>query len=378
MSSRWDNVVGGMPVSGRERAFRMWLTLQIDRETMMSFVEGGLGNQFDCSAEDVAAMPWDGAGKRVKTRWNGPRVEMDGGDDTPDLALFSPSLESLLAVKTLGCRCIATHDFETDHHERRHFIDRSFVASLPEGGSLLSSLVPPVPRCVGLTIVSPDSCVSSADGDSARPENVVGMLRDPLRVCLRVSDQGEADRKLNLNLCNTLVVDVLPVPLHISVKALFDAARAAPTSALLEAACRNPPPHLRDCCASLFPEEYRQHSYWRQQQIQPTAGNFRPEVTPKTWQAALERAGGNDSVEVRACAACGEETGRRLKRCAGCGKVWYCSADCQRTHWSAPGGHRQVCRASAAAAAAAAAAPAAPAPPPPAGGAAVARRPIAS
>ena len=118
---RWDNIVGGKPVSGRERAFRMWMTLGYQgRESM------GLGAQFECTAEDVAALPWDAAGEQVKTRWNGPRVELDGGDDTPDLAQFAPSLESLLPVKTLGSRCVATHDWGTDHHERRHFIDRAF------------------------------------------------------------------------------------------------------------------------------------------------------------------------------------------------------------------------------------------------------------
>ncbi|GMH37253.1 hypothetical protein BSKO_05126 [Bryopsis sp. KO-2023] len=38
------------------------------------------------------------------------------------------------------------------------------------------------------------------------------------------------------------------------------------------------------------------------------------------------------------CASCGTTSG--LKRCGGCGKVWYCGRDCQKGHW---GAHKHQC-----------------------------------
>ena len=39
------------------------------------------------------------------------------------------------------------------------------------------------------------------------------------------------------------------------------------------------------------------------------------------------------------CAACGKMTG--LKKCSGCGVVWYCSKECQVSHWRAA--HKSAC-----------------------------------
>ena len=42
----------------------------------------------------------------------------------------------------------------------------------------------------------------------------------------------------------------------------------------------------------------------------------------------------------RRCAACGIEE-RKLRRCARCRTVSYCSVDCQRQHWPE---HKQRCK----------------------------------
>ena len=94
---------------------------------------------------------------------------------------------------------------------------------------------------MGLSTVAPDSVVSHEHGDSVRPEKVLGMLKDPLSVSLRVSG-GEV--KLNFDLCKVLVIDALPVPLHISVKSLNEAARGTSSAELLQTACRYPPPDM--------------------------------------------------------------------------------------------------------------------------------------
>lgn len=48
-------------------------------------------------------------------------------------------------------------------------------------------------------------------------------------------------------------------------------------------------------------------------------------------------------VSTRRCAQCGGQTaaGFKLKKCALCLQVRYCSADCQRAHWRA--GHKEAC-----------------------------------
>ena len=97
---------------------------------------------------------------------------------------------------------VATHDHGAACHEMRHFIDLSFLMSLPTGQDLLDSLVPPNPYCTRLT-----------GTDKPDGEVVLGMLPTKLVVEHKDSD-------LVFSLCNVLVVDDLPVPLHISFKAL--------------------------------------------------------------------------------------------------------------------------------------------------------------
>lgn len=47
------------------------------------------------------------------------------------------------------------------------------------------------------------------------------------------------------------------------------------------------------------------------------------------------------------CAACGRRA-LSVRKCAACRAVSYCSTECQRRHWKAPGGHRRECAALAA------------------------------
>ncbi|KAG8169432.1 hypothetical protein KVR01_000177 [Diaporthe batatas] len=55
-----------------------------------------------------------------------------------------------------------------------------------------------------------------------------------------------------------------------------------------------------------------------------------PDVTP------------GDATRCHGCAAAGDSFPEPLRRCSGCGKAWYHSQDCQRTHWKT---HRPTCRA---------------------------------
>lgn len=42
------------------------------------------------------------------------------------------------------------------------------------------------------------------------------------------------------------------------------------------------------------------------------------------------------------CGWCGRQA-KNLKKCAGCARIRYCSAECQRLHWRDPEGHKLSC-----------------------------------
>jgi len=62
------------------------------------------------------------------------------------------------------------------------------------------------------------------------------------------------------------------------------------------------------------------------QRLSPTYAVYQFSFAKKTLKIKLEN--------IPACAACGApDTTKCLKKCAGCKKVIYCNADCQRLHW---------------------------------------------
>ncbi|KAI0823957.1 ankyrin [Trametes gibbosa] len=57
-----------------------------------------------------------------------------------------------------------------------------------------------------------------------------------------------------------------------------------------------------------------------------------PYVTAAVQRWKRKRAGENQPLDEKACAACGKQD-VALKFCAKCGAVWYCSKECQRSDW---------------------------------------------
>ena len=45
---------------------------------------------------------------------------------------------------------------------------------------------------------------------------------------------------------------------------------------------------------------------------------------------------------IRQCGGCGETTFKKMKVCARCKKIHYCSKKCQRKHWKF--GHKEICK----------------------------------
>mmetsp|Transcript_7984 Transcript_7984/g.32958 ORF Transcript_7984/g.32958 Transcript_7984/m.32958 type:complete len:218 (-) Transcript_7984:280-933(-) len=204
----------------------------------------------------------------------------------------------------------------------RHFIDSAFLATVDTLSEL--RVVPAVPPCATLT------GTKRTDG-----ERVLGMLAEPLAVTVKTrGGDDEPAHRIDLALDGVLVVDALPVPLHVSIKALQAAAEGDPVQAEALAAisglcgCGDPRAREAPFAATSFPEAYRAHPFWTNDSMMyiGLSDNY------ESYAAGLQAARGDgDDARARACRLCGRT--KSLKRCGRCRKVWYCGADCQRADW---------------------------------------------
>lgn len=229
----------------------------------------------------------------------------------------------------------ASTDVGTAGHDQRHFIDRAFLENhIPGGGDLITSLVTPTPPCTRLT-------------GTKKPggETVVGMLPDRLKVschfplgCAKYDVNNQANVLfltkepvwLDFQLQNVLVVDSLPVPLHISLKALGVDGRS----------------NYVTWEKGLFPVEYHTHYYWSPEGRNVyMVGSYAvdPEGAAQMENAIAEGATGqpNRADISHVCGQCGKSGASRM--CITCEQVYYCDTSCQMLHWQS-GGHREACR----------------------------------
>ena len=149
-----------------------------------------------------------------------------------------------------------------------------------------------------------------------------GGARDaPRQVAVHAVDArgAGARRKLCLDLAGVLVVESLPVPLHVSLKSLMESCGDDETLAShLCVAAQGDPVENRFGRAA-FPERYRDHDFWldRDPKTDPKSNLPREQVIRA--ESALMAARGRDGVEYASCALCGlmgsEEDGAFLKRC---------------------------------------------------------------
>lgn len=182
----------------------------------------------------------------------------DGGV-VPPVAFFYPNRISAPQVRVDGVLSRVSNDFGAFCHENRSFIDRAFLESLPRGTDLVRNLVEPIPFCAQL------------DG-TKRPggDQVLGMLPQPLAIEAVASPpagappvaapQQQPPSSAPLTLRNVLVVDSLPVPLHVSTKSLgaveYQRMQDLPNWGFGAG-------RLED--AGVFPARYYQHPYWERQ-----------------------------------------------------------------------------------------------------------------
>lgn len=313
------------------------------------------------------------------------------------LGVFGFARDSrVVSLKALGVPVACSHDLGASHHDRRHFIDKDFLLSLPDGARLLEAAraTKPSPACRAVICLA-DTDVYEFGTDFASGAThlrVLGMLPVPLPVTLRVrpgalagsprSDAGDPNaspKKLTARLSDALVVERLPVPAHVSLRRAIECAsgRDDVVADLVLAVCD---PSSRRTEPGAFPERYRARQGWegmhRPSSLLPAPTEEKKKGVARLWfanhQARASRATAVYAAEDRfaaertrlsrapddalavACARCGAREGkppaRALRRCAGCvsrappnvdGNVaHYCSKACQARHW---GRHRDVC-----------------------------------
>ena len=348
----------------------------------------------------------------------GPLRDRPAPVETLDLSLgvFGFARESrVVNLKALGVPVVCSHDLGASHHDRRHFIDKDFLLSLPDGPRLLEAAraTKPSPACRAVVcLADADVVMGDVVASSAASLRVLGMLPAPLPVSLHVrpgalagslrrdaGDPHASPRKIHARLADVVVVERLPVPVHVSVRGAMERASARSrdddvAADLVLAVCDPRAPRTRP---EAFPERYRTRKGWegvgggddaggddRDRDAEERARPRRDALAARRWFAnhryrasraaavrdaedrfAAERhrlgRAPDDAVAV-ACARCGaregKPPGRALRRCAGCASspgtldggaaendqrcpaAYYCSKACQARHW---GRHRDVC-----------------------------------
>lgn len=284
-------------------------------------------------------------------------------------AIFRPNALRVLHVELSGRHaCVASNDMGASTYECRHFVDKDYLSTLPYGPALLAALEPPSPPCRFLL----------SHGDDVRDEDrscpslrVIGMLGEPLPVTLlthasdapatgaqlcrkcagdatttRVSEKPNgcgrlvshhsfavpATKRIRAELAHVLVVERLPVPLHVSVKALMEAceddAVAADLCCMVTTIRRtvsDPTGGGRVPCGALggalgeafvpesFPRRYRAHEYWSSNAFRTSAhgggsfGSSSNRVQLVQMERALMAVKRGDRVYVAGCSRCGDD-----------------------------------------------------------------------
>eukprot|EP00392_Amoebophrya_sp_AT5.2_P011131 g11206.t1 len=207
--------------------------------------------------------------------------------EVPPFAFYYPNQCAAREVKVctpLGPFPVihVSNDAGTVCHENRHFIDYKFYLDTFGDGvaaSHINPLVPPQPPC---------SELQGTKRRNGNAERVVGMLRDPVVVYAHGGSRGDQKFKYKMTLKKVLVVDRLPVPLHISAKAVLSEIDSGKdenqgTNSEMFNCFANETKRFE---AKWFSSEYKKHPYWG------GSGIIQIGSGPKTddWRAGLQAA----------------------------------------------------------------------------------------
>ena len=231
-----------------------------------------------------------------------------------EIASFYPNLCAAIKVKVLDAEEVfASNDSGAANSEIRHFIDKAYLASIPGGVKYLDSIVEPTPPCKELWGTK-----------HTTSEVVVGMLSKRLPVSIYA---GPTQGWLRAKLQNILVIDKLPVPIHVSSKAL----KLYPDSEVMYGSLRV---QLKK---STFPTSFHSHPYWIDDESMYTIGSIDDNRTESIKKGASGRP--NIVEKGKACSNCG--TTNCTLTCSRCKVIIYCGVDCQRSDWVR---HKKECK----------------------------------
>jgi hypothetical protein len=254
---------------------------------------------------------------------------MSSTEELKSVAIYYPNRMGLQKVKVSGTPLLATNDTGAACHEKRHFINLAAVLSLDGGREMIEGMVdcdPPVTRIAGLHM---------------QDQRVLGMLRGPLDVEYKVRGARDRGRKIILRLENVLVVDKLPVPLHISTKNLETKSKDPVLYTFMNEGMQGE--GRIEFAVESLPAEYRTHPFYADDGthflgLAPGGMEQHSELQSHLEErlAMISAIPPSRAVRVASCAHCGALSGEdvTLMKCGRCLKTFYCSQDHQRLDWS--------------------------------------------
>jgi hypothetical protein len=219
------------------------------------------------------------------------------------VAVFYPNRMGLQKVKVRGTSLLASNDNGTACHEIRHFINMSAVLSLDGGQDLLDSMVACTPAITRIT------------GNNMNDQRVLGTLKEPLHVQCKFKKGPHKGLQIALILQNVVVVDKLPVPLHISTKQLLN---ITPKSGHEELGMfMNNFPSMLGFTAEVLSAEYKIHPFWNEGHFFGMTEEYTELKSHLEGTIPLDASLSRKSVQSTLCALCGA-SGRtvKLKACS--------------------------------------------------------------
>lgn len=242
---------------------------------------------------------------------------------TTDTAVYYPNRIPMHDIKILGKTLKATNNYGAACHENRNFIDKNALLSLNGGQNLFENRVPPIPPCSFLA------------GFNMPQQQVLGMIAEQIRATW----EDRSGQKLIFMLDNILIIDKLPVPLHLNIKRNLFVGSDPNIDVLFGNFVSFTFPQYK-FNKKILPVQYHNHPFWTEDDENVCIGLERNHASlSKELKDAKDHFA--DSIAVKCCAHCQITTGN-LKKCGACLQVAYCSVEHQKLDWRT---HKMACRA---------------------------------
>lgn len=166
---------------------------------------------------------------------------------------------------------------------------------------------------------------------------VMGMVPVPLRLKLTIRDGPQQGEKVYLVLEQVLVIDRLPVPIHVSIKRLRSMTETPEQQQIIDSLNQGD----LEFASNSVPESYRNHPYWLESStiFIGSFGKNAAAIDASRWDhLESASAGSKDQISVIKCAVCDITTG--LMKCGACKNIYYCGKVHQKCHWRV---HKSSC-----------------------------------